>query len=319
MATGRGMNSFDIDPGPLLSIAVAVLDADAVLLDANAGFLRLLPQDGTHRVGARVSRYFIQPTFSTLKHAVERDSRHGYRGLMTIGDRAGKTRTLTGRVWRSAAGIKLVAEYDIVELERLNDTLLDMNREVSVAQQGLARANVTLKQREMLSVEASLTDALTGVGNRRKLDQALAAEISRVERQGGAFSVIMADIDHFKYVNDEYGHAAGDKVLTRFGDLLKSQTRPTDIVGRFGGEEFLVLMPHTTLAQAAAKAEQIRSKLAAVPIDPLPRVITSSFGAAELAPMETGESLLKRVDAALYQAKETGRNRVVAAEAASPR
>jgi diguanylate cyclase (GGDEF)-like protein len=312
------MTSIDIDPGALLSIAVAVLDTDAVLLEANAGFLRLLPQDGTRRIGARVSRYFIQPTFSVLKHAVERDSVHGYRGLMTIGDSASRTRTLTGRVWGSAAGIKLLAEYDIAELVRLNDILLEMHRESSVAQQGLTRTNVTLKQREVLSVEASLTDALTGVGNRRKLDQALAAEISRVERQGGALSIIMADIDHFKHVNDEYGHAAGDKVLMRFGGLLKSQSRPTDIVARFGGEEFFVLMPHTTVAQATTKAEQIRIALANLPIDPLPKIVTSSFGVAALAPMETGESLLKRVDAALYQAKATGRNRVVAADAALP-
>jgi two-component system chemotaxis response regulator CheY len=121
----------------------------------------------------------------------------------------------------------------------------------------------------------------------------------------------MADIDHFKYVNDEYGHAAGDRVLAHFGALLRTHTRPTDIVTRFGGEEFIVLMPHTRLAQASAKAEQIRNALAAEQIAPLVRPVTSSFGVAELLHDEEGSSFLKRVDAALYRAKKDGRNRVV--------
>lgn len=311
------MKSFNLDPGELLSVAAAVLDADAVLLDANQGFLRLLPQDGLQRLGARVSRFFIQPTFADLRHAVQRDGLHGYQGLMTIGDRDGKTRTLKGRAWRGNAGINVLAEYDIAELERLNDAVLSLNQESSVAQQALARANVALKQREVLSVEASLTDTLTGIGNRRRLDKSLAIELNRVERHGGALSVIMADLDHFKRVNDEHGHGAGDKVLARFGALLKWHTRPTDMVARIGGEEFIVLLPHTTLKQAAAKAEEIRRALAAAAIEPLPSIVTSSFGVAELAYQESGESLLKRVDAALYQAKDSGRDRVVEADAGS--
>ncbi|MGA7297263.1 MAG: GGDEF domain-containing protein [Rhodanobacteraceae bacterium] len=308
------MKSFNLDPGELLSVAAAVLQDDAVLLDANQGFLRLLPQDGSQRVGASVSRFFIQPTFAFLRDAVERDGLHGYRGLMTIGDRDGRMRTLKGHAWRGGAGINVFAEYDIAELERLNDAVLSLNQESSVAQQTLARANVVLKQRQVLSVKASLTDTLTGVGNRRRLDEALEVEINRVGRQGGALSVIMADLDHFKRINDEHGHGVGDKVLAQFGALLKLHTRPTDIVARFGGEEFIVLMPHTTLGQAGAKAEEIRRALAAAPMDPLPRIVTSSFGAAELAYHESGESLLRRVDAALYQAKERGRNRVVEAD-----
>ena len=185
-------------------------------------------------------------------------------------------------------------------------------KESSAAQDVLARANDALKEREGRLIEESLTDALTGVGNRRKLELALATEISRAERQGGPLSAIMLDIDHFKRVNDEFGHAAGDKVLVRFGGLLRAQTRPTDIVARFGGEEFVVLMPHTLLASAAAKAEQIRRAIAAEPIAPLPNPVTSSFGVAELAPGERAESFLGRFDAALYRAKEGGRNRVVA-------
>lgn len=307
------MKSVSLDPDQLLSVAVAVLDDDAVLLDANAGFLRLLPPDSVRPVGTKVSRFFIQPNFAALRRAVDRGEQRGYQGLMTMGDPSGVTRGLKGRVWRDAAGICMVAEYDVAELERMNDTITALNQESWVAQQALTRANLVLKQHDVQSVEASLTDPLTGVGNRRRLDQALAAELSRVQRQGGTLSAIMADIDHFKQVNDEFGHGAGDKVLAHFGRLLKTQSRPTDIVARFGGEEFIVLMPHASLDQAAAKAELFRSMLVAAPIDPLPRVISSSFGVAELVDVESAESLLRRVDEALYQAKKTGRNRVVCA------
>jgi diguanylate cyclase (GGDEF)-like protein len=129
----------------------------------------------------------------------------------------------------------------------------------------------------------------------------------------------MTDIDHFKQVNDEFGHGVGDKVLEWFGALLKRQTRSTDIVARFGGEEFLVLMPNAGLAQAVAKAEQLRIALAAEVIEPLVRPVTSSFGVAELSQDEDRDSFLSRVDAALYKAKAGGRNRVIAADSSRSR
>jgi len=175
---------------------------------------------------------------------------------------------------------------------------------------------VALKHREVQILETSLTDVLTGVGNRRKLEQPLATEISRVQRGGGTLSAIMADVDHFKSVNDRHGHGAGDKVLAHLALLLRSQTRPTDIVARYGGEEFMVLMPDTSLPQAVLKAGQFRSALEASLIEPLTSAVTCSFGVAELALEESAASLLARVDAALYQAKERGRNQVVAAEPA---
>jgi diguanylate cyclase (GGDEF)-like protein len=237
----------------------------------------------------------------------------GYHGLLTIGDYDGKSRTLRGRVWRTVTGIRVLAEYDIADLERVNDAMLDLNRDESLARHSLTRAHIALKRREGQYVRASLTDALTGVGNRRKLDEALAAEISRAHRDNAPLSVLMTDIDDFKRVNDEYGHSTGDRVLVLLGAILKSQTRPTDVVARFGGEEFMVLMPGTSLAVANSIAERIRRVLEAEIIEPIARQVTSSFGVAELAFDETGASLLKRVDAALYQAKDAGRNRVVAA------
>jgi len=304
---------FAVDLDALQSVAAAMLDSNGVLLRANAGFLRLLPASPEPYVGNRVSRFFIQPGFGSLLKAIDGDPLEGYRGAMTIGDRAGVTRTLRGHAWRSDIGIQLIAEYDIAELEKLNDAMLDLNKESSIAQYALTSANAGLKQREVRIVAESLTDALTGVGNRRRLEQALALEIGRARREGSALSAIMADIDHFKRVNDEYGHGPGDKVLARLGALLRSKTRPTDIIARFGGEEFVVLMPNAGIDEALSRAEQIRMALAAEIIAPLPASVTASFGVVELSGDEDAASFLHRVDVALYRAKEGGRNRVIGA------
>ena len=307
------MKSFTIDIDTLQTVAAAILDANGVLLEANAGFLRLLPATFTRPIGAEVARFFIQPAFAALSAAADSGAGDGYRGLLTIADHAGKTRTLHGRVWRSASTLRILAEYDIAALEALNDAMLDLNRESSVARRALSQANVSLTQRAEQSVEASLTDALTGVGNRRKLDQALQAEISRVRRNGGVLSAIMMDIDHFKRINDEYGHGAGDRVLVNLVTLLKSQFRLTDVVTRFGGDEFVVLMPYADLARATSKAEQLRSLLAGQIMEPLENTVTASFGVAQLSGEDEPKSFLARIDTALYQAKADGRNRVFVA------
>ncbi len=309
------MKTFDVDLDALLTVAAAVLDADGVLLEANAGFLRLLPATCAPPIGARIGRYFLQPRFAALAAPAHNEDSQCYDGLLTIGDAAGTTRTLKCRAWNIDHRIRVLAEFDIVELERLHDVTRDLIQQSSIAHDTLARSNVTLQQREVESAEASLTDALTGVGNRRRLDQALVVEVARSQRSGEAMSAIMTDIDHFKLVNDEYGHPVGDKVLTRVGALLRSQTRPTDVVARFGGEEFIVLMPRTTLAQASHRAGQLRADLAAQRIEPVTHPVTASFGVAELRTGESGESFLGRLDAALYRAKAGGRNRVEAVPA----
>lgn len=294
----------------LLAIATARLDSSGVLLEANAGFLRLLGDGGAHAVGTNVARFFMQPGFTFLARDAPSEQEGEYRGLLTIGDYAVKTRSLRGRVWRAGDDVLLLAEFDIEELERITERVLELNGELNASQRALAQANNALKQREAQIVETSLTDALTGVGNRRKLEQALAAEMSRARRQHGPLSALMMDLDHFKRVNDQYGHGGGDKVLVRFSELLRAQTRPTDIVARYGGEEFVVLLPHTDLACAAALGERIRRIVGAETIAPVTAPVTVSIGAAQLRADDTGDALLDRADAALYRAKEGGRDRV---------
>jgi two-component system, cell cycle response regulator len=297
----------------LLSVAAAIVSPTGTLTAANAGFLRLLGAGSDKRIGTKVGRSFVQPSFAALVGASPATTGEVYRGLLTIGDYAGTSRTLRGRVWRISEGIRLLAEHDIEELESVANSMNDMGNDSLLTQRMLGVENIGLKRREAQALETSLTDALTGVGNRRRLDQALAAEITRVTRTDQPLSAAMADLDHFKKINDRFGHTVGDKVLACFGRLLLAQTRPTDIVVRYGGEEFLVLMPHTDLGRAMDVAERIRRALEREHIAALPGAVTSSFGVAERIVGEDAEAFLRRVDAALYEAKELGRNRVVSA------
>jgi diguanylate cyclase (GGDEF)-like protein len=140
-------------------------------------------------------------------------------------------------------------------------------------------------------------------------NDAISRELSRARRYQQTLSVAIADIDHFKRVNDEFGHPVGDQVLVRTARLLSSCVRESDTVARWGGEEFAVITPMTTEEGAACLAEKLRSIMAATHLGPK-EAVTASFGVAELGPDDTVETLLQRADAALYRAKQSGRNQV---------
>jgi diguanylate cyclase (GGDEF)-like protein/PAS domain S-box-containing protein len=165
------------------------------------------------------------------------------------------------------------------------------------------RQNITDRK----TIEAiSVTDQLTGLYNRRHLDEKMEENQHLFERYGTPFSIILIDLDHFKSVNDTYGHQIGDRVLSQTADILKTKARNTDIIGRWGGEEFLVILPSTTHNEALIVAEKIRSAIE-----------TASFGFPQTASLgvaqyEIGiEHTLKCADEALYMAKQAGRNRII--------
>ncbi|MEC9318687.1 MAG: GGDEF domain-containing protein, partial [Pseudomonadota bacterium] len=153
------------------------------------------------------------------------------------------------------------------------------------------------------------TDALTQVWNRYHMEQTLEEEVKRCERHGRNLSVILLDIDHFKRVNDDYGHDVGDNVLKLISEALDKWLRSSDVFGRWGGEEFLIIAPETDLESAGLLAERLRRRLANLQFDKVGQV-TASFGVAELSRSESRNSLVKRADNALYQVKESGRNSV---------
>jgi diguanylate cyclase (GGDEF)-like protein len=196
-------------------------------------------------------------------------------------------------------------------------------RELEVKNLDLAKANVMLgeevRRREALEHELRRfadVDVLTGVATRRAFMEAVQRAITPTS-ECHPLGVIAIDIDHFKAINDRYGHLAGDRVLTAVGEEFRRECRTHDVVGRVGGEEFAVLLPHTSLDAAVSIAERIRHRLRSVVVSVTEAAsisVTASFGVAAFAPEDTREVLLSRADAGLYHAKRAGRDRVVAVQ-----
>jgi diguanylate cyclase (GGDEF)-like protein len=154
------------------------------------------------------------------------------------------------------------------------------------------------------------TDALTGLGNRHWMQVMFEREVTRARQNSQALCLMMIDVDNFKTFNDQYGHVAGDRVLAAVGDTLREFLRPTDLIARFGGDEFSILLPDVTLDQAREAAERLLARVAAISPPNLNSAITISVGIARLEAEEEVADLVQRADSALYDAKERGRNRI---------
>jgi diguanylate cyclase (GGDEF)-like protein len=163
---------------------------------------------------------------------------------------------------------------------------------------------------ELLQLEAT-TDALTGIANRRRLDDELQRLIARARRYGHPLSAVLVDLDHFKAINDTLGHDVGDRVLVATVERLLAGVRGSDLLGRWGGEEFLLLAPDTDHPSACGLAERCRRELVDVPVLADGSPVTASFGVATLAADDDARALMRRADLALYAAKSEGRDRVV--------
>ena len=182
----------------------------------------------------------------------------------------------------------------------------------------IAELHREIHAKNRLLEELALTDSLTGLPNRRALENWSARAIHGAQRHGFPFWVVMADIDHFKKVNDIHGHEAGDSVLRRFGSILKSHTRAADLCARLGGEEFVLALSHVDRAGVEIAAERLRARVQAERFEFRDKAIsvTSSFGVAGFQDqMRDFQELLRDADQALYVAKNRGRNRVEFAEA----
>lgn len=222
--------------------------------------------------------------------------------------------TTTAQAMRAMADGK--RELDVLPVER--------DDEVGMLVRGFNRLVGALheKERALMQSMAQLdqlagTDTLTGACNRRHFHDVLPQELERAARYGHPLSVLMIDLDLFKSINDRYGHLTGDRVLQQVADCVRGELRKVDLLTRWGGEEFVVLLPDTASEQAMLLAERIRANLAARPVDG-PGRITASIGVAQLATGDDWEQWLARADAALYRAKKAGRNRVEVDQGASP-
>lgn len=175
-----------------------------------------------------------------------------------------------------------------------------------------ATNEIDLEERVQTLSDKATRDPLTGVGNRAEFDRALAAFVEKAKQHGKTFSLIMTDIDHFKSVNDTFGHQAGDAALISFASLLTNHHRRGDMVARYGGEEFAVICADCDNATATIRAEAMCNELAGISQPALNgKPMTASFGVTEIQAGDTDETILRRADRALMQAKEMGRNMVV--------
>ena len=177
---------------------------------------------------------------------------------------------------------------------------------------GAVRMTTLVEQANRLAT----TDPLTGLMNRRAFSNTLTAEAARAERCGASLSVLLLDIDHFKSINDRYGHPTGDAVIAQLGESIAAVVRPYDSIARWGGEEFVVLLPNADSDNAAIVAERIRQQIERLSVTAVSGEIvrfTASVGVATRVRHESHEALIERADQAMYLAKTSGRNRVCVA------
>lgn len=204
------------------------------------------------------------------------------KGFLVLGDRLGGT------------------DNEVLEsMSLLNNELSGMSRQLARKNRELEKANRKIR-------ELSRTDSLTGLANRAYFQERFEQIFALAKRHQAPLAVVMMDLDHFKHINDTYGHDAGDAVLRHFGGLVRESCRQEDFAARFGGEEFILYLPHTIVKEALALADRLRQALAGVNILENQYQVTVSIGVAGMVPDDSPESLIKRADQALYKAKEEG-------------
>ncbi len=288
-------------------LVIILLDQQKRILAANQGLLSLVGPDQV-RPGRPLRELLVESSQAALEDFPEAGGRPvGLRLIFATPD-AGLI-TLECRVYQTDDGYTVFGEKPvlspnetIVKLSALTEELANLNRELAQKNRELARANATIAR-------LSRTDPLTGLANYRSLEERLAPALAAARRHQQPLALVLADLDHFKVINDNYGHDVGNEVLRGFGALLQANCRREDLPVRWGGEEFLVLLPHTDRQGAWLFAERIRSLLAAQNFRSLPERVTASFGVTELLETDDASSFIRRADQALYKAKNKGRNR----------
>lgn len=215
-------------------------------------------------------------------------------------------------IWTEVMAYPLFSDAGLVEILGVTRDISERKRlllELKQAKDGAEAANRALQRSNAELTRIATTDPLTGVWNRRHFEQVAAAESRQARRYQQPVSMVLFDIDHFKSVNDRHGHPAGDRVLIELSRLIQHALRQTDVLARWGGEEFVVIMSHCSGQQALQLAEKLRALVAAHRFPEL-GAVTASFGVAELGRHETLDAWFQRLDQALYAAKASGRNAV---------
>jgi len=290
---------------------VAILDSKGKLLSWNASFSQLKPDLAP---GSTLKEFLSSPSRvlfdqflkNSLRERTRKQANLEFAWVNRWGDFSSLFIPLPGdRVLFIAEPVHAVADLQTItaELEKIKRSLAIKETELQAV---LAQAD-----------EVSHTDALTFIPNRKSIVGDLQREVMFADRYGTPLAISLVDIDHFKAINDTYGHVAGDEVLRKLAMELRGRIRHPDVIGRYGGEEFLVVLPHSTSKAAAEQAERLRKHIQGLTIqsNDFEIQLTISLGIAQYKPHhEDWQEFLSRADAALYRAKDSGRNQWVVAE-----
>lgn len=287
-------------------IIFLVLDEHGTILEMNRYARKLF---GEKRKGGAFHEVHVdfQNIFS-LDRGFENPEKAQLLNLKTLN---GSIETFYVFLQQLGERIFVFGHQELDEMETLSNELLALNQDLNNLTRQLSLKNRELKRANEKILELSRTDFLTGCANRKFFNERINEMISLAKRKSLPLSVVMSDLDHFKKINDRFGHDAGDLVLKGYADLLRQYTRNEDLAARFGGEEFVVLLPLTDIKQAFTMSERIRLALAKQDFLGNKYVVTASCGVSRLKDEDRPEDLIKRADTAMYQAKDLGRNKSV--------
>jgi diguanylate cyclase (GGDEF)-like protein len=274
----------------------------AIRLRNHAGerIFRNHPEEG---FGAAIWDYLMCSDTDYFRQKLSKPGRAEACFPLNLGDGHGGQISTEVTLIECGGGFVLLGTLEQRHTQRLQDEMQGLTDRLYVASRELSQKN---KQLQALAH----TDSLTGLANRRAFFEGLEREIARSNRHGKPLALIIADLDRFKAINDQYGHVVGDSVLVRAGQVFAQGLRRYDLAARYGGEEFVRLLPETEVAEALEVAERLREDLASISFADYPHRVTMSLGVAAWETSDSAGSFVARADSALYAAKTGGRNRV---------
>lgn len=289
----------------LSNFIVILTDENLDILDYTEGLSKVYGAERELK-GMHLSTLLVNYKEVLKKHIDEKD-----KVFLIVKGKDGIEVAFHGLVFRVDNYHLFLIEHYRLTYNELIIKLSKLNEEVMVKTRELVRRNMELKRALLKIKELEGKDSLTGILNRRAFMRVFVKEIKRAKRYKIPLSLAILDLDNFKLINDNYGHKAGDMVLKRVCRMVKKNIREQDVFARLGGEEFVILFPHTNLDEAYLVSERLRLKIAELKFKGLSHRITASFGITSLKEDDNPETILKRADEALYEAKRSGKNRCV--------
>ena len=270
-----------------------LLAPDGAIRSRNKAGYRVFPPDPAKNLNLSIWDYLVCSDVEDLRQRLAGPAtRQDGRLLLNVANGQQDPITLEVGLVRCSGAILLLGSQERRHDSQFETEILKLTNDLSLMMRESARKNRELKEANETIERLARTDALTGLANRRTLDETFGREIARAERLQGDLSMIMGDLDHFKSINDQYGHITGDQVLAGAAAVFKSQSRPYDLAARYGGEEFVLVLPGTSTDSAIAVAERIRKEIAGLPVPGCGRQITISLGVASWMAGERRKRLL---------------------------